>query len=364
MKWPTVPLGELCDIKIGRTPSRSNPAYWGAGHPWLSIRDMNQGMSITETKEQITVAAAELMPEPVQPGTVLLSFKLSLGKVGIAKRLLYTNEAIAALPIKNSANLDEQYLAHALRAVDFDSDSNRAAMGSTLNKRSLSRLKIPLPPINEQHRVASVLDCAIRLCASQERSIALLDELRLSVFTGMFGPNGSAIKTGKMHTVGDIASFKSGKFLPASSQSGGPHPVFGGNGVNGYHSEYLHELPVIVIGRVGANCGAVHLTPPKAWVTDNALIGTTNHQAPHLIYLSDALKFADLNQYANRSGQPSISAKRIYSVPLLVPAKDQQELYAERVEAIAERTLTLQRAKRSIEDLLSSLQYRAFRGEL
>ena len=75
-----VALTELCDINVGRTPSRDNPAFWGIGAPWLSIADMNQGREILRTKEQITSEAARA-GKLVEPGTVLLSFKLSIGKV-------------------------------------------------------------------------------------------------------------------------------------------------------------------------------------------------------------------------------------------------------------------------------------------
>ena len=53
-QWSSVPLGELCDVVIGRTPSRARSDYWGPGHPWLSIADMNQGSEIWTTKESIT----------------------------------------------------------------------------------------------------------------------------------------------------------------------------------------------------------------------------------------------------------------------------------------------------------------------
>jgi type I restriction enzyme S subunit len=67
---------------------------------------------------------------------------------------------------------------------------------------------------------------------------------------------------------GDLFKWASGKFLPRKDQRDGPVPVFGGNGVNGHHDEALYSQPTIVIGRVGAHCGNVHLTLGPAWITD------------------------------------------------------------------------------------------------
>lgn len=186
MSWPTVALSDVCEINVGRTPARANPAFWGPGQSWLSIADMNQGRLIQHTKEQITQLAAKAC-KLVEPGTVLLSFKLSIGKVGIAARPVFTNEAIAALPIKRPDLLHTEYLAYALDALDLGHGSNRAAMGATLNKAKLREIQIPLPPLVEQRRIAAILDEADALRAKRRQTLALLDDLTQSIFLDMFG---------------------------------------------------------------------------------------------------------------------------------------------------------------------------------
>ena len=181
--WTTVALGDVCEINIGRTPSRSRSDYWGAGEPWLSIADMNQGRAIYSTKEQVTrLAVQEAVAKPVAPGTVLLSFKLSIGKVGIAQRRLFTNEAIAALPVRNGVPLEREYLAWALQHLDLAAESNRAAMGATLNKASLALVKLPLPPIGEQRRIAAILDKADLLENKRAQAIQLSESVLGTAF--------------------------------------------------------------------------------------------------------------------------------------------------------------------------------------
>src|SRR5689334_3294562 len=116
MTWQTAELESLCEITIGRTPSRSRLDYWNSGsHPWLSIADMNQGRFIRTTKEKITDSAVnESGCRQVSPGTLLLSFKLSIGKVSVSDIPLYTNEAIAALTIKDRGKIDPSFLYWAL----------------------------------------------------------------------------------------------------------------------------------------------------------------------------------------------------------------------------------------------------------
>lgn len=181
-----VPLGELCEITVGRTPARADDSFWGLGASWLAIADMNQGLLITRTKEQITPAGARL-GKLVTTGTVLLSFKLSIGKVARAGIPLYTNEAIAALPVKDPARLDPGYLLRALQAMDLASEANRAAMGATLNKAKLQTVQIPVPPIEEQRRIAAILDQADAFRTKRRQVLAHLDTLTQSIFHSMFG---------------------------------------------------------------------------------------------------------------------------------------------------------------------------------
>jgi type I restriction enzyme S subunit len=144
---------------------------------------MNQGRLLTTTSEQITdVAVRETGGRRAEPGTILLSFKLSIGKVGIVGIPMFTNEAIAALPVRDESQLDPNYLAWALDALDLASGANRAAMGATLNKAKLANVAIPLPPLDEQRRIARVLDVADRVRNRRRATVNVLEELRTAAF--------------------------------------------------------------------------------------------------------------------------------------------------------------------------------------
>lgn len=186
--WPCCLLGDLCDIQIGRTPPRAQPRYWGPGHPWLSIADMDQGRDLVHTKEQITQAAVDECGSRLVPvGTLVMSFKLSIGKIGFIRAPMATNEAIAALPIRDAARLDNSYLYRALQASDLLSNTDRAVMGATLNKAKLEQISIPIPPIHEQRRIGAILDKADAIGRKRGQALKLADEFLRSSFFELFG---------------------------------------------------------------------------------------------------------------------------------------------------------------------------------
>ena len=134
--------------------------------------------------------------------------------------------------------------------------------------------------------------------------------------------------------LGNILNFSSGDGLTAAQMAGGDIPVFGGNGINGYHDKANIGTETIVVGRVGANCGAVHKTPAKAWVTDNAFITTFSESCLTMDFLVLLLCYLDLNHLSYDGSQPVISGKRVYPLPTPLPPLAEQAAIVQRVEAL------------------------------
>ena len=150
-------------------------------------------------------------------------------------------------------------------------------------------------------------------------------------------------KNWEQTTIGESLKLKSGDFLSAANMdTNGKYPVYGGNGITGYHSSYLFENRKIVIGRVGAYCGAVHHTLPYSWITDNALYVAKKDSRLLDEYLVYILRSANLNQYASQSGQPLISEGRLENVKIPLPPLPEQK----RIAAILEKCDRLRRTRR------------------
>ncbi len=182
-----VRLDEIAKIQIGKTPKRAVAEYWGKGFPWVSIADMKTEI-ITRTKEQITnQAIKECGCKLIPKGSLIMSFKLSVGKLAFAGSDLFTNEAICALLIKDQTKINTKYFYYALKNTKL-TGSNNAVMGHTLNTDSLNSLKIPLvAKLSDQNRIAEILSQAEILITQRKKSINLLDELLKSTFLELFG---------------------------------------------------------------------------------------------------------------------------------------------------------------------------------
>ena len=105
----------------------------------------------------------------------------------------------------------------------------------------------------------------------------------------------------------------------------GEHLVYGGNGINGTHNAFVSENATIAIGRVGAYCGAVHLTEPKSWITDNSMFVNQFLKDLNLKFLYFALKNLNLNQFANQSSHPNISQPTVLGQKIPFPDKKEQD---------------------------------------
>jgi type I restriction enzyme S subunit len=116
-----------------------------------------------------------------------------------------------------------------------------------------------------------------------------------------------------------VLSLSSGKSLKVRQlTSEEEFPVYGGNGINGTHSDYNVDSDTIIIGRVGFYCGNVYKTSSKAWVTDNALIAAIKEKSIFDIdFLVAVLKYLDLGKTSVSTAQPVVSGKGI--LPLIVP---------------------------------------------
>ena len=172
--WSVGRLGSVCSIEIGGTPSRSVAEYWDTDREtenvWVSIKDMRQRV-LTETAEYISDAGVKHSNAKLQPpGTVLLSFKLTIGRVAVAGIPLYTNEAIAGL---RPTRLSPEYLYHGLQHWDILQGVDQAIKGATLNKEKLKWIAFEYPENQyEQTKIAEILSTVDRAIEQTEAIIA------------------------------------------------------------------------------------------------------------------------------------------------------------------------------------------------
>lgn len=185
-----VRVSDAFDLRMGKTPSRKNPAYWrDGGHDWVSIADLGSfGKYVGVTKERINdLAISESGIKPAPANTVLMSFKLSLGKTSITTEPVYTNEAIMAFVDKGVYPVDASFMYHQCRAKDWTAGTNTAVMGKTLNKKTLGQAYVHLPALEVQKMIATRLDFIDEQIRALKSSADKLDHLVKSRFIEIFG---------------------------------------------------------------------------------------------------------------------------------------------------------------------------------
>jgi len=158
--WTWVRFGQYVRMSIGKTPPRGETKYWANGkYPWVSISDMSDYGLVTTTKESVSECARNLFGKISPAGTLIMSFKLTVGRTSLLNTSAYHNEAIISIyPFVDKNYQARNYLFHILPIISNLGDSKDAIKGKTLNSKSLNNLLLPLPPLNEQGRIVAMIE--------------------------------------------------------------------------------------------------------------------------------------------------------------------------------------------------------------
>ena len=173
--WKWCKFGELVDCSMGKTPPRAEPVWWQNDIHWVSISDMKDYGHISYTKEMVSQKALEEKFGGISTkGTLLMSFKLTVGRTSILDIDAVHNEAIISIyPYVDTENYFRDYLFYILPIVTQWGDSKNAIKGKTLNSKSIAYLMIPLAPLNELQRIVAkieeLLPLVDRYAASYEK---------------------------------------------------------------------------------------------------------------------------------------------------------------------------------------------------
>jgi type I restriction enzyme S subunit len=375
--WATVPIGDLCSLKNGRA---FKPSDWTkSGLPIVRIQNLNNREASFnhysgEVEERYYLKGGELLF--AWSGTPGTSFGAHVWRGGEA----VLNQHIFRVDF-DASSIEKRFFRFAInqKLGELIDIAHGGAGLQHVTKGKFESTEVSIPPLSEQTRIADRLDALLARVgvtrARLDRVPALLKQFRQSVLaaatsgelTREYREIQGASLTGT--TLGEIMKVSSGKFLPAKSMAeGGAIPVYGGNGVNGYHNEANVFEATLVIGRVGFYCGSVHMTPASAWVTDNALIVKHDENKTSRKYLFFALQSIDLRTNDSSTAQPVISGQKIYPLAAKLPSLAEQAEIVRRVESLfvlADKVQAQYEAARArVDKLTPALLAKAFRGEL
>jgi type I restriction enzyme S subunit len=368
IKWPVVKLEELAtSVDYGLTASAIEE---DCGPKFLRITDIQDGSVNWETVPYCRCDENDVKRFGLASGDIVFARTGATTGKSYLIRKCPDNSVFASylIRVRPKPSIDSGYLFHFFQTPEYWRQVAKHSTGTAqagVNASRLKDIRIPLPSLPEQHRIAAILDKAVAIRELRRQAIAKLNTLLKAVFLEMFGDPVRNSKGFPKIPLGELIKVKSGEFLPEKNFGENGHfPVYGGNGISGYHDQFMFETPMIVIGRVGYYCGAVHVTAPRAWITDNALYVAGKSDKLTDAYLAAALINAKLNRYAGKSAQPLISGSRIYPIPILVPPLELQDKYRIILQAIECLKFKATEIEKKISELFSSLQQRAFSGKL
>lgn len=221
-----ISLGELVDIKGGGTPDKNNSEYWNGDIPWASVKDFKKNI-LDSTLDSITLLGVRNSATSVIPaGNIIVPTRMALGKVAINTIDLAINQDLKALFIKDNDVVDRDYLFRWLESQSSLIESE--GKGATVKGITLPFLKglnVPIPPINEQKRIAAILDKADAIRQKREQAIKLADNFLRATFLEMFGDpveNPKKLKKSPITELADVITgfaFKSNEYINDSSEA-------------------------------------------------------------------------------------------------------------------------------------------------
>ena len=383
----TVALGDVVDFYSGGTPSKSKPELWQGNVPWFSAKDMKRPR-LRDSADHVADDVFSSTPLRKLPaGTIAMVVRGMILAHTVPISILDVDAAInqdlkALIPKRD---LDTSFLAAMLRAqhATILSQVSTAAHGTKkLDSRVLENLRIPFPPVAEQRRVAAILDQADALRAKRRRVLAHLDALTQSIFNDVVGAASWA------SSLGDLAEVQIGPFgsllhqedyvsdgvaviNPTHIRGGAlnPDPEFS---VSEEKASTLMRYRLrrgdVVLGRRGemgragiaseqhegmlCGTGSIILRPRKV---DSRFL--------HAVVTSPRMK-GHLERNALGATLPNLNAGIVKAAPAPKPPTEVQTTFAESLAAVERCMADLMRASSGDDKLLTSLQFRAFRGEL
>lgn len=375
MEW--VKLGDVTSIAMGKTPSRSNYNYWDGDNTWVSIADLKEKY-IYDSKEKITEnAVKESKIKLVPENTVIMSFKLSIGKVAITKIPLYTNEAIAHFLPKE--DIIPEYLYYALQSIDYNKYVDKAVKGKTLNLKKLNNIEVPICSLDEQKYYYKLFNYVENLIQTRQDQIQALDDLVESVFNQMFGDIQENNKLLISKKLGDVVKANQGLQIAKSQR---------------FDIEVENSYKYITIKYLNGNSDAEYIQNPQASVIcnkDDILVARTGNTGQIVtgvegVFHNNFFKVNyDKNQFnktylyryltnkkiqdkmlllAGTSTIPDLNHKDFYSIDVLIPPIEKQNQFAAFVEKIEKQKQILNDSLGNLTDLFDSLMQDAFDGSM
>lgn len=362
-EWKIVPLLYATKYTTGFTPPSGNDKYYGGDYPWVNISDLDGRRVLSDTQRSLSTDAIEHFPEkhPAPKGSLLFSFKLSLGNVAIAGRDLFTNEAIAAFIPNKELSIDYAYYCFPVFLPLYSQTNIYGA--ELLGASRFERTKIPLPPVETQRRIADYLD---RETAEIDAAVADLNKYMELLRTRRRKLLIRAFNDPKYNPVNQRLKFlavsEDHRRVPIKSSDRadmrGDYPYYGASGIIDYVNDYIWDNEKrLLLSEDGANLQMrnhpiAFVASGQYWVNNHAhVLKCQGNTHPELVAL--AIEITSIAHLITGSAQPKLTATAMGEIefPFPMTSSGQNQLLADLQSELGE-TDTIVKESTKLRDLL------------
>ncbi|OAM15152.1 restriction endonuclease subunit S [Eikenella corrodens] len=344
------PLGEVFDLKNGYTPSKSVKEYWENGSiPWFRMEDIREnGRILDSALQQISESAikgGKLFPA----NSIIMATSATIGEHALITVPFLANQRFTNLSLKpeftDKFNIYFLYY-YCFNLSEWCKKNTTTSSFASVDMNGFKRFPIPIPPLETQQKIVKILDKFTELEATLEAELALrkrqyqyyrdfLLDFDNQIGGGIADGYKGRLKDVVWKTLGEVChNISSGK--NKKRDINGIYPIYGSTGVIGKTNEKVYGKQHILVARVGANAGFVHIGEGEYDVSDNTLI-IDNKDNILFGYLFYVLKNMKLNQFARGAGQPLLTAGQLKSLKIPIPPLPEQE----KITAILDKFDTL-----------------------
>ena len=361
--WKVARLGDVCNIVMGQSPPSTTYNDEGVGMPFLQGKAEFTELFPVPTKyctKQLRVCSTE---------SVLMSVRAPVGNVNLADREYIIGRGLTSISLKQGNN---RFLFYLLlhNKKEFEAKSSGSTFKS-INKTTINDFRISLPPLSEQRAIAHILQTIQEAKFTCQREVALERERKATLMDILFSYGikgeprkqteiGEIPESWEVTKLGDLVKLKSGVSRPKDMENQ-PNaeltiPVYGGNGILGYTSKRFSEERLLVIGRVGAYCGCVHIAEAPNWITDNALYPEKWFSSQvSLDFLAEQLKHCNLNRLQRKGGQPLVTQSILHQFKIPLPPFPEQRAIAAVFQAIDQKIAALEQEAQHLDELFRAM---------
>jgi type I restriction enzyme, S subunit len=379
-----VSLSECCEIINGSTPSRIVPEYWGGDIHWFTPKDLSGivGKFVDEAPEKITEAGFKSCSTTmVPPFSLLLTSRAPIGHIAINKREVCTNQGFKSL-VPND-DVDVNYLYYVIKKmVPILQDMGNGATFKELSKATLSKVKIPLPPLPVQQKIAAILDASDLHRQKTKTLIEKYDQLTQSIFLEMFGDPVRNEKGWEKVEMNQLCSFTRENItadnIPDDSnyigleciekETGNIIHVFKVKADELKSNKFSFSCDHILYGKLRPYLNKVALPDFDGVCSTDIIPILPRPSLTNRLFISSIMKSKGFVSFATEKSSganlPRISPREVERHLIINPPLALQNQFAERVKTIKSQKQSTIEALTKSEQLFNTLLQRAFKGEL